>query len=203
MVVKRVVPDTATLERLETLKQTVETSANNTQNSLSGLVNASVSKLAERVVGLEAKVDKVVGLEAKIDKVVGLETHIEKLQTTLTLEAEMNNRIDRLEAQIRADLNVAAQASIEIGKKVESRLENIQATAGRDVNMLPQAAVDVIIQTAQVFSGVIATLCGLASTVVVVMARNSRKRAEQRSKLEHEERERLYQLLQRVTELKP
>ena len=179
---------------MDQLKTIVETSANSTQNSLSGLVNASISKLAERVVGLEAKIEKVVGLETKIDS----------LQNNLTASfkasanAELNNRIDRLETQLTANLNASAQANLEINRKMETRLENLNATAGRDVNMLPQAAVDVMISTAQTFAGIIATLCGLASSVVVVMARNSRKRADARALTEREERKQMYELLQQV-----
>jgi hypothetical protein len=107
----------------------------------------------------------------------------------------LNTKIDRLETQLKAELSATANAHLELGKKIETKLEQWQASAGRDVNMLPQAAVDVMITTAQLFAGIITTLCGVAATTISVMARNSRKRAEQRALIEREEKKQLFDLL--------
>lgn len=196
VIVEKPIPDSATVAKVEQIKQTVETSANNTQNTLSGLVNASISKLAERVTGIDAKVDRVTGFETEIKEIAALKLQLRDLSAQIDLRAEFNSRIDKLETKIQLGINANAQATAEIGKKVETKLENIQATAGRDVNMLPQAAVDVIVSNSQIFAGVIAGLCSLAATVVSVLARNSRKRADARAQLEREERKQMYDLLQ-------
>jgi len=208
--------------KIDHLEQVVNTSSNSTQNQLGGLVNTSISKLAEKVTGVEAKVDRVVGfetsvgkitgLEAKLDKVVGFETRIDKIagvemkadkitgvESKIDRLTGLDAKIDKLEASLRVEL----KNSLEIAGRTENDIKALKATAGRDVNTdyFPKEAVAVMQNQNRMFIAIIGSLCALASTVISVFARNSRLRAEQRAKEEREERQQQFELLKRVLKL--
>ena len=97
--------------------------------------------------------------------------------------------------EVKASLNVQTTATVGWRNDVKLLSEKIDASAGRDVNMLPQTAVDAMLgvndRWAKTLIAAISVLCGLTSTVIVLSARNSRKRAETRYNMEREERQAL------------
>jgi len=140
-----------------------ETASNNSnQNVVNGMIATSISKLAEQVVGLKANLNNLIELNTRIN------TRVDKL-------VELN-------AKITASVDADTTAMLGLRNELDIRFEHITATAGRDVNMLPQAAVDLMMTQVYVIAGIISTVCALASTIVGLCLRNSRKRADIRAR---------------------
>jgi hypothetical protein len=140
----------------------IQTSSNNTSNQLSGLVNASVSKLAEKVTGLEASISAnmtntaVANLKSEVQASAAIVTSLRadirnsidvntKLDATLTAINQMSLSVGKIETQMTA----AAAAQVGLENSFEQKLETINTTVktGRDsnINYLPQAAVDIML----------------------------------------------------------
>lgn len=177
------------------VKAEIQTSSNNTQSNMSGLVNASVSKLGEKVTGVEAKVEASATATANLSaKVTGIES---KIDSTIVATANLNTKVDsnvqavaKIDARIEATLTMLNEMNVNIGKlnaigqvgignKLEQIEEHVANAAGRDVNYLPKQAVELMI-------GIISALCGLATTVVMVLGRNARLREHQEAERERE-----------------
>jgi len=177
------------------LKAEIQTSSNNTQSNMSGLVNASVSKLGEKVTGVEAKVEasatatanlsaKVTGIESKIDSTIVATANLNaKVESNVQATANLNARIESTMTMLNEmNVNVGklnAIGQVGIGNKLEQIEEHVANAAGRDVNYLPKQAVELMI-------GIISALCGLATTVVMVLGRNARVRERQDADRERE-----------------
>jgi len=191
------------------VKTEVRSSANNTQSNMSGLVNASVSKLGEEITGVKAEIGdvqtdvtgiksevgdiktEVTGVKAEIGdvqtdvtgvksevgdiktEVTGVKAEVGDVKTEVTGVKEMVNDI-RLEV---GKINALGQAGI--NNKLEQIEEHVKNNAGRDVNYLPREAVKLMI-------GIITALCGLATTIVMVLGRNARIREREEADRERE-----------------
>lgn len=185
------------------LRSEIQTSANSTQNQMSGLLNASVSKLSERITGVEASIttnatatvtataNLQANLQAKLENNMSLTNQMQtelkirneinaKVETELHAEAqlikELSLHIGKLESTMQAQGSVAANAQVGWNNKFEQLQQQITSTAGRDVNMLPREAVYLLL-------GVVSLLCGLFSTGIYYAYRNARQREENTAKL--------------------
>ena len=163
------------------VKTEVRSSANNTQSNMSGLVNASVSKLGEEITGVKAEIGDVqtdvTGVKSEVGdiktEVTGVKAEVGDVKTEVTGVKEMVNDI-RLEV---GKINALGQAGI--NNKLEQIEEHVKNNAGRDVNYLPREAVKLMI-------GIITALCGLATTIVMVLGRNARIREREEADRERE-----------------
>jgi predicted nuclease with TOPRIM domain len=183
------------------IKREITTSSNATANQLTGLVNASVSKLAEKVNGIEANLSDLVKvsakLEAKLEVTNELKARLDaavtatadlkaEMQNIVTTTASMDNRLKIL-TDIKNEMANAASAQVGLNNKFEQKLEHLEetitATAGRDVNMLPKTAVDLIQYNLWAMITIITTLCGVASTTIAMAYRSARKREQATSNL--------------------
>jgi len=197
--------DTSKLEsRVDGIKQDlsneIQASSNNTQNQLSGFVNASVSKLAEKLTGVEANLKDLLTVNATMTNTLNASANTEikaKLEASIKLVSEINSQIS-LNNQMTASLNSEFKASItamnemklELGKLslnaqagIANKIQDIQTTidskAGRDVNYLPKEAVYIVVST-------LALVAFVFLITVIVVGINSRRREEQRTISERE-----------------
>jgi hypothetical protein len=181
---------------------------------MSGLLTASVSKLGEKVTGLEANLSDLIKLNATMNNTASAEIKT-KLETTLAahieLKAEMKNMVDitsKIETHLTAitDIRIALdrmtnQANAQVGwnNKFESKIEDVKQTftsqAGRDVNMLPQQAVDVIIGSWEFFATLISIILAAATTVISRAYKLAREKAERDFQLERQEKQNIHKLL--------
>jgi hypothetical protein len=197
--------DTSKLEsRVDGIKQDlsneIQASSNNTQNQLSGFVNASVSKLAEKLTGVEANLKDLLTVNATMTNTLNASANTEikaKLEASIKLVSEINSQIS-INNQMTASLNSEFKASItamnemklELGKLalnaqagIANKIQDIQTTidskAGRDVNYLPKEAVYIVVST-------LALVAFVFLITVIVVGINSRRREEQRTISERE-----------------
>jgi inner membrane protein involved in colicin E2 resistance len=204
--------DTTGLEKR--IGDQITASSNTTQNQMSGLVTASVSKLGEKVTGLETNLSELIKLTANFNTTVQSEikTKVEAISIINTeLKAEMHN-IFTISNKVEARLNVLNEIKLELGNlntqaqgqvgwnnKLENRIEDVKQTftsaAGRDVNMLPKQAVDIIIGSWEFFTIMLSIILSAATTVIAFSYRYARMRAEKRFELEKQERHNLHKLL--------
>lgn len=180
----------------EDIKREITASSNATANQLTGLVNASVSKLAEKVTGIEANLSDLVRvsakLEAKMEVTAEMKVRLDaamtatadlkaEMQNIVTATASMDNRLKIL-TDIKNEMANAASAQVGLNNKFEQKLEHLEetitATAGRDVNMLPKTAVDLIQYNLWAMVAIITTLCSVASTAIALAYRSARKREQ-------------------------
>jgi hypothetical protein len=208
-------PQTVDTEKLEkNIKDQITASSNNTQNQLSGLVTASVSKLGEKVTGVEARVTDLIKVEATMNNTAqaDLRAKVDSVITTQAeFRAEMNNMVE-VSNKMSADLKAFADIKFQLGKitsdiegqagvnnKIEKKIEDVKQTflsrAGRDVNMLPKQAVDIITNSWMFFAGLVSTLLAAATTIISLSYKYARQRAERRFELEKDSKEKLYELL--------
>ena len=163
------------------VKTEVQASSNNTQSNMSGLVNASVSKLGEKVTGVEAKAEANLTATNNMKNEMSAEFNANAVATAnVNSKAEANlTATAKLDTRVEAMATIIAELRVEIGKvnataqvgynKMEQIEEHVSNQAGRDVNYLPKQAV-------QLMLGIITSLCGLATTIVVILGRNARVR---------------------------
>lgn len=216
--------DVITPEDVDHLEKTIETSNNTTQNALTGLFNASVSKLGDKLTGVEARMEKMLelnntlnaklesqvnasaDLRARLDAQLNLNTEVKarldaQISTALDLRTRLDTQVNAA-AELKAKIDANAELVTGIGNKIDRSVQNLQASAGRDVNMFPKVAADMIILQAETSSkttiAIVTTLCGLISTAITIFARNSRRRADQRWQEEREERRRLHEMVMKL-----
>lgn len=193
------------------LRQEMQTSSNNTQNQLSGLVNASVSKVAEKLTGVEAdlhvnaentmkladKLNTTVTANAVLETKVGFQNEMIanlkiQLQQQIDIKNEMKLELDRLNAQVQGVLG--AQAGI--NNKIETISTNATNTAGRDVNYLPKEAVEL-------FTALLTCVFGIGVLAIGWIGRNSRLRERAHTLEEKDERQKSQEILYYVLSLLP
>ncbi len=194
---------TETARVKDELKQEIQASSNNTQNQLSGLVNASVSKLAEKITGVEAKAEVNVQATAKMaekmDTVVTnnavLETKLQfqnqmiaSLQISLQQQIEVNNDLRLQLEKMNLQMQGVVAGIAGVNNKVETISTNATNTAGRDVNYLPKEAVDL-------FTYWLGGLFSLATLAIMWIGRNARLREKARTVEERDERQKAQELL--------
>jgi len=174
------------------LRAEIQNSSNQTQANLSGLMNASISKLAEKVVGLEAQFDSLVKivntlnlsmsntLSAKLEAEANIQATMKNTVEMSSKVGDLSARMGDLSAQVQATITAVTDMRIEVGRlnntaqlgignRLDQLEQHITNTAGRDVNFLPAEAV-------YLFVSIITALCGLATTVTMVLGRNARAR---------------------------
>jgi hypothetical protein len=176
------------------LKSEILQSANNTQNQLSGLLNASVSKLSEKLTGVEANLSELVKVTANTNISSNLELKNQisaavtavadlkvEIKATATFTNEMTAHIARLEAIMTNNVN--GQAGVY--NKLDSMQQEFKSAAGRDIqnNYLPKEAVKIIESSNWMLLGIISTFCGLGLSVLTIAYRNARHRENLNSKL--------------------
>ena len=208
------VVDVSGLEK--SLKQEISSSANNNQSQLSGLINTSISKVAERMTGIESNIDSLVKLTNTITLTnnqsasasAEIKTKLEaSLAATAEIKAEMNNILsinNKLETNLtmmnnlKADIgelksSISGQAGVL--NNMTSKVEDIKANAGRDVNMLPQSAVDIMLGIIKAYGALVIGLLLLAAIAVILVYRAGMQREALRSKDSEQELQRVHSLL--------
>lgn len=181
-----------------TLRQEILASSNNTQNQLSGLVNASVSKLAEQVKGVEANWHNQATLTAKI---------AEQLSNTMTASAELKAELKvQMQANLDARLQIEKmQTQLGVQAGVLNRMETTtnDLRAGRDVNYVPKELVEITAERERTFTYIIGGIMTLISIAIGWIGRNAREREKLRSEEERRERQQTQELLLHVLSLLP
>lgn len=205
---------------IEDLRNQINASSNNTANQMTGAVNASVSKLADQVKGVEANIGKLLeinntmtaNLNSRVD--VGLHASMiantefkATLENTIALNSEIKasmQAIANIQNQMSADLKVVnsmsadlkanATAVVGLGNRVENLNQNMQA--GRDVNYLPKEAVTLV---AYFVGGIVL----IASIVAFLMHRSSIEAMKLEATKQADERKKINQLLMRAMAVMP
>lgn len=197
-------------EQLTKLKQDVSNqitaSSNTTQDQMTGTFNVAVSKLAEKMTGVEANLKDLLHVEADVRNTANVD-----IQNRLNVALKA---VAQLKAEFKADLKLAANvqavatavaslntrldhvsAQVGIGNRIEQLEQHLQA--GRDINQLPMNTVWLmLIGCACVF--------GLLLAVVLVMGRAAREREAERVAQEKANVERWQQVaLQAIQQLEP
>ncbi len=169
-------------------------SSNSTQAQMSGLVNTTVSKLAEKLVGVEAQIDSLVKVQTEISNTANVRADLTvkavtdmkaeinarfelsaKLDSTIQATAELKNTI----GEIKAQLSVMATANTNAQVGLKNDLTNTISTlkndiaAGHDVtqNYLPREAVDVINAANRTTQYVMSGAFGLMTTLLYFLYR--------------------------------
>jgi hypothetical protein len=199
------------------IRQEILTSTNSTQNQMQGLLNASVSKIADQVKGVEANLKDLL----TINNTANIEVK-NKLENTITavnqMKAELNTTIqavNQMSVQLQVvnemklqleklNAQAAASASAQIGwnNKYEQKLENITETisnsAGRDVNYLPKEAVQIMLDRERTFTYFIGGILALATTIISFAYKFARQREAGRRQEEVVERKETYGLVMKL-----
>jgi len=187
------------------LKDQIVTSSNATRNQLSGMVTTSISKLGEKVTGIEASIQSLLHMDLTADVKASLNNQLKataemhnsiesllKVQSTVQGNLESLVRINgELRAQVNgleASLNALANGQAGIGNKITSSMDRIdssmRANAGRDVNMFPKQAVDALIASWRTFTAVIAMILALIAAITAYLYRSRRDELHRRYELE-------------------
>ena len=186
-------PAQVTTEKLDTSALTNEIRASNetTQNQLSGLITASVSKLELNLkelfklqfdTNVTASADFRAKLEAALSIIAELKIMISnQLNITTNLEAKL-----QVLTQIKASLDAMAIANangqVGLSNRIDQKVDSLKATfgnVGHDVNMFPKQAVDVIVNTNATWAWIVCAICIVMTTVAGFVAKNSRYREAQ------------------------
>ena len=201
-------PQTVNTDKLEKGLSEVMSSSNATKAELTGLLNAQVSKLGEKVTGLEMSLSDLIKINNSMSATAQAEFRARldaTLQAYTEIKAEMHNVLtvsNDLRAEMRIDLGKIStdlNAQVGVGNSIDKRINELKQTfissAGHDVNMLPQQAVDVIIGSYRMFGITILLLLVVATIVISMTFKYSRSRAEKRAADEQSERKLYYDLL--------
>lgn len=170
-----------------------QASSNAITTNQAGLIDGSIAKVAEKVVGLQA--EELNGIKAQIK--VSAEATIklaDELKITNTANVELKGKLE-LQAQIINDMKLqlgSMSATVQAGFNNKSDSTNV----GHDfINYLPTSAVNMIVDLSKLFAGITTTLVGLMSTALVLAYRASSARDRQRAQSEAEERQAAHQTL--------
>jgi cation transporter-like permease len=201
------------------IKDDIVASSNATSSQMTGAVNASISKLAEKVVGLEAAITTSITATANVNTQASAElrakleaslTAVAEIRTELKMTNEFNARVESkisLDANLIKDLNakidtlnvslaaqVAGMANGQVGllNKIDSRLEQVTSTAGRDITYFPKEAVEIIV-----------CIMGVVAVGIGWIGRNARLREKLRTDEEKDERKVLSDLLMETLAMLP
>lgn len=204
------------------LRSEIQTSSNNTANQFSGLLNANVSKLAEKLNGVEANLSELVKINATVNNNANIElkNKLELMATVLTnikfsmenilsMSATVNSQIGLLNdltlklEKLELSINANANAQVGFNNNFEQKLEKMNANAGRDVNMFPKQAVYTIL-IAIISFVLIFLLLGIVSVIVITNSyRSSRQREMDRTNMEREEKKHFESLLLKAMSMLP
>lgn len=188
------------------IKNDIQASSNNTQNQLSGLVTASVSKVADKLTGVEADLKDLLNITATMNNTINasatanINAQMEmkaKLEASLTAVADVKadlNVVNEMRADVRATLQasnemkadlgkISANAQLGIANSLKDIYTAIDNTAGRDVNYLPKEAVYLLM-------GVMGFVTLILLVAIVIGGYNSRLREKNRTSQEKDSAER-------------
>lgn len=194
----------------EDVHQELLTSSQNVNQNMGGLVDVGISKIAEKITGVEAHVDHLMDvntnitlkataelqatLKVQVDTSVQLKSQIE---SQIQLVKDMDVKIGKVQNTLEAQASAVAQLGIGNTANQKTSTEN----AGGDIshiNYLPKVAVDMIVNLAELFSAITTALIGILSTTVVLIFRAQRERETQRANSEIDERKFMNDLLLEV-----
>lgn len=177
----------------EDTRQEVIASSTSTAAQMTGAVNASVSKLAEKLTGVEANLTATMNntanlntqanaeLRAKFDASLTAITTLKaelsianefnaKLESKIDLDAnlikDLKAQIGQLNTQLTAQMSAVANGQVGLSNKIESTMETVTATAGRDVNYLPKEAAMVMIANEKANARVIVAIVSILAGVI-------------------------------------
>jgi len=199
------------------IRQEILTSTNSTQNQMQGLLNASVSKIADQVKGVEANIkdlltiNNTANIEVK-NKLENTITAVNTMKAELTTTLQMVNQVNAqlsvvndMKLQLeKLNAQAAASASAQVGwnNKYEQKLQNITETisnsAGRDVNYLPKEAVQIMLDRERTFTYFIGGILALATTIISMSYKFARQREAGRRQVEVTERRETYGLVMKL-----
>lgn len=182
----------------------LQSSANTTQNQMSGLVNASVSKISEKMVGIESNIDALAKLQIEmraevhtdlnttLSAITDIKTDIKndialsnKIDAAINATLKLENKIGDITARFDAMATTTANAQVGLKNDLTNMISTIKNdnTAGRDVNYLPKEAVQILESNNKTWIMIITGFFSSVSGLALVMARNARKREEGTNKL--------------------
>ena len=201
------------------IKDDIVASSNATSSQMTGAVNASISKLAEKIVGLEAAITLAITntltvnsqasaeLRAQLQATLQMLTEIKvsfqmittfntsmeaKFSADASLIRDLNAKVDTLNAQLTSQIAGMANGQVGLLNKIDSRLEQVTSTAGRDITYFPKEAVELI-----------AIIMGVVVVGIVWIGRNARLREKLRADEERDERKILSDLLMETLAMLP
>jgi hypothetical protein len=204
------------------VKDQIISSTNSTKNQLSGLLTTSISKLGEKVTGVEAnlsellKIENELSIQAKAELKATIKAVADlklELQNTMTLNSNIKANVDSLVKMINTltlkigqiDTTLQAQAQGQVGwnNKIESKMEKWQETVSGntvsgDMNMFPKQAVEVLESTWKTFSIILGGIIGLAGFVLSLHFKFQKDKANKQFEATEKQRERTYELLHRA-----
>lgn len=186
-------PPVHVTEKVDTGEITREIRASNetTQNQLSGLVTASVSKLELNLKELfklqfDTNVNASAEFKAKLENTMSALNDMKitltnQMNATATIEAKL-----QIMTEIKASLDAMAMANangqVGLSNKIDQKVDSLKASfgnVGHDVNMFPKQAVDVIVSTNSTWAYVLGLICTVITTIAGFVAKNARKREAQ------------------------
>ncbi len=154
---------------VDQVRTDIATSSNATQAQMTGAVNLSLGKIAERFTGVEANIDSLAKIQAQMNNTVNARVDANltaiseikadikneialsaKLDSVINATITMTNKIGDINANLDTKLEAlaAANANGQIGLKndLTSTLNTIKNdnTAGHDVNYLPKEVVAIM-----------------------------------------------------------
>ena len=190
-------PAQLTTEKVDTSDITREIKASNetTQNQLSGLMTTSISKLETNLKDLfklqfdtnvnataEFKNKMEASLSALNDMKITLSN---QMNATANLETKLSV-LTEIKTQLQAIANTNANGQAGLLNQLNQKLDSFKASfgnVGHDVNMLPKQAVDIIVDTNKTWAYIFGVVCAAITSVAGLIARNSRNREEQTTRL--------------------
>jgi hypothetical protein len=190
-------PAQVTTEKVDTGEITREIRASNetTQNQLSGLVTASVSKLELNLkelfklqfdTNMTASAEFKAKLESTVNALNDMKINLSNQMTaTAHLEAKLQI-LNEIKASLEAMVTANANGQVGLSNKIDQKVDSLKATfgnVGHDVNMFPKQAVDVIVNTNETWAYVVGLICTVITTVAGFVAKNARKREAQSNQL--------------------
>lgn len=202
-------------------KAEILASTNATKNQLSGLLTTSISKLGEKVTGVEANLKELLKVEASLSAearadlraTVKLMTEFKiELKNTVTANTKIQNHMDSLvkataELKLKVgniDTNLQNQMQGQVGwnNKLQSKMEKWEQTlhgqAGRDVNMFPKQAVEVLENSWRTFSIIIGSIIALAGFILSLHFKFQKDKAQKQFDASERQRDRIFDLLHRA-----
>lgn len=212
----------------EDTRQEVIASSTSTAAQMTGAVNTSFSKLADKLTGIEASLKVAIEntltvntqasaeLRAKLETMLTVLTEIKvsfkmittfntnleaKISADASLIRELHARVDNLNAQLSAQLTAVAGAQAGLLNKIENI--STTATAGGDVNFLPKEAVEIMVNRERSFTYIIGAIMGAITLAIGWVGRMARLREKNRTLAEREERQRTAELLTTVLGMLP
>ncbi len=202
------------------IKTEIQSSSNSTQSQLTGLINTSVSKIGEKVVGLENNMDAMIKLTNNLDvkNTATLSAQAEMkntlqntLEATANIRAEMNNVL-KITNTLETNLSMMNDIKTSVGNldskisgqagllnNMSSKVEDIKLNAGRDVNQLPREAVDLMMGNLKTYTIILGLLLVLGALAMVLLYRSNAQRETLRASSTKDELDKLYSLLLQVS----